>query len=229
MGKMKLAYDAVSSPAHIIDWLVNSHLERTMGSALEGVAAARARGNTGSVLTSVCFDPLSYLESTDRFMRSVVAYNVATYVLGIGDRHPSNLMITRDGSFFHIDFGHFLGNFKRKFKIEREKAPFVFTPQMAAVIGPEGSARYEAFENLLVRVFQVLRGHGDLFITLFALMLPSGIPELTSEEDLLWLPEHLYPDASDELAEATIRAELRTSLRTKTTMANFAAHIIAHE
>ena len=60
-----------------------------------------------------------YRVAKDNFIKSNVAYLVATYVLGLGDRHSGNAMITKNGMFFHIDFGHFLGNFKEKLKIKR--------------------------------------------------------------------------------------------------------------
>ena len=52
-------------------------------------------------------------------------------------------MVTKSGHLFHIDFGHFLGNFKSKFGFKRgnfyinkiERARFVMTPEMAFVMG----------------------------------------------------------------------------------------------
>ena len=47
-----------------------------------------------------------------RFSSSCAAYCVATYVLGVADRHNDNILLCTDGTLVHIDFGHFLGNIK---------------------------------------------------------------------------------------------------------------------
>ncbi|KAK3713310.1 hypothetical protein QZH41_009033, partial [Actinostola sp. cb2023] len=73
-------------------------------------------------------------EVTKRFTLSCAGYCVATYVLGIGDRHSDNIMVTRTGQLFHIDFGHILGNFKRRFGIRRERVPVVLTDHFVHVI-----------------------------------------------------------------------------------------------
>jgi len=81
----------------------------------------------------------SYIEN---FLLTSAAYSVATFVLGIGDRHNDNIMVKKNGELFHIDFGHFLGHFKYKYGFKRERAPFVFTKEFRKVMGGKKGEEY---------------------------------------------------------------------------------------
>lgn len=69
-----------------------------------------------------------------------------TLFAGIGDRHNDNIMVTTSGNLFHIDFGHFLGNTKRFYGIQRERVPFVLTPDFVYVMGTEQGAMFQKFK-----------------------------------------------------------------------------------
>jgi phosphatidylinositol-4,5-bisphosphate 3-kinase len=162
------------------------------------------------------------------FVYSTAGYCVATYILGIGDRHNDNIMVRKDGTLFHIDFGHFLGNFKTKFGIKRETAPFIFTPMYAFMMGGPASPIYAHFVEVACQAFNVIRRQTELLITLFTLMLSTGIPELQRSDDITWLKTVLLPEADDETASRTYRALIQEALVNKRTLINDYIHIMAH-
>jgi phosphatidylinositol-4,5-bisphosphate 3-kinase len=168
-----------------------------------------------------------YRTAVDNFMRSCAGYCVATYVLGIGDRHNDNVMITKSGKLFHIDFGHFLGNYKKKFGIKRERAPFVFTHDFAYVMGGKDTLDFQAFVGLCCDAYNVLRNHANMFINLFAMMLSTGIPELQSVDDIAYLRDAFVLDLTEEQAREHFKMLIYESLDTKTTLFNNAIHILA--
>ncbi|KAI4893118.1 hypothetical protein NFI96_020627 [Prochilodus magdalenae] len=171
-------------------------------------------------------------KAIEEFTLSCAGYCVATYVLGIGDRHSDNIMVRSTGQLFHIDFGHILGNFKSKFGIKRERVPFILTHDFIHVIqeGKTGNTeKFGSFRQYCEDAYLILRKNGNLFITLFALMLTAGLPELTSVKDIQYLKDSLALGKTDEEALKQFRQKFDEALRESwTTKVNWMAHNVAH-
>uniref|UniRef100_A0A8C7J6Q9 Phosphatidylinositol-4,5-bisphosphate 3-kinase catalytic subunit beta n=1 Tax=Oncorhynchus kisutch TaxID=8019 RepID=A0A8C7J6Q9_ONCKI len=169
----------------------------------------------------------------EEFTLSCAGYCVATYVLGIGDRHSDNIMVRSTGQLFHIDFGHILGNFKSKFGIKRERVPFILTHDFIHVIqqGKTGNTeKFGSFRNYCEQAYLILRRNGNLFITLFALMLTAGLPELTSVKDIQYLKDSLALGKTDDEALKQFRQKFDEALRESwTTKVNWMAHNVVKD
>ncbi|KAJ8370778.1 hypothetical protein SKAU_G00108060 [Synaphobranchus kaupii] len=175
-------------------------------------AVQRNRGGTmGAFKNDALFDWLKgrnllqeiHYNAMERFVTSCAGYCVATYVLGIGDRHNDNIMIMDQGNLFHIDFGHFLGNTKRFMGVRRERVPFVLTPDFLYVMGRVGkrsSLYFHRFMDTCIQAYLALRCHSHLLVTLFSLMLLTGIPELSCAQDINYLRKALQEGRSEEEA-----------------------------
>jgi len=172
--------------------------------------------------------PQEMEKATDNFIRSCAGYCVATYVLGIGDRHNDNIMVTKAGLLVHIDFGHFLGNFKTFLSFKRETAPFVLTPDMAYVMGGSNSEGFARFSQFCCKAYNVVRANSHIFLNLFTLMLSTGIPELRKPEDINWLRNSFCLDMTEEEAEKEFTKLIQQSLNTKRTQLNNLIHNLAH-
>lgn len=156
-----------------------------------------------------------YTEAVDNFVASCAGYCVATFVLGIGDRHNGNIMVTKDGHLFHIDFGHFLGNFKKKFGVNRERAAFVFTPEMAFVMGGRKYRKHHLFKRFLSlcsKSFAILRQNAPIIENLFVLMTAAGMPELMLQKDVMYIKDKLHLDVNERTADKRLHDEINKSL-----------------
>lgn len=163
-----------------------------------------------------------------RFMLSCAGYCVATHVMGIGDRHNDNIMIKKDGRYFHIDFGHFLGNFKYMGGVRRERTSFVFTNEMCHVLGGKKSELFEEFVQTCTDALFILYKQGSALVNMFTLMVPAGMPELSKREDILYLRDKVYCDNEREAIMKTLRTEIDRGLSSLMKKADNFFHIVKH-
>uniref|UniRef100_A0AAR2JDK6 Phosphatidylinositol-4,5-bisphosphate 3-kinase n=1 Tax=Pygocentrus nattereri TaxID=42514 RepID=A0AAR2JDK6_PYGNA len=172
-------------------------------------------------------------QAIEEFTLSCAGYCVATYVLGIGDRHSDNIMIRENGQLFHIDFGHFLGNFKAKFGINRERVPFILTYDFVHVIQQgrtNNSEKFERFRECCEQAYKILCRNGTLFVNLFALMRAAGLPELSSSKDIQYLKDSLALGKSEEEALKNFKVKFNEALRESwKTKVNWMVHTFAKD
>jgi len=114
----------------------------------------------------------------DSYIRSCAGYCVITYLLGVGDRHLDNLMLTKSGKLFHIDFGYILGRDPKPLP-----PPMKLSKEMVEAMGGVHSEHYQQFRKLCYTTFLHLRRHANLILNLFALMCDASVPDIALEPD----------------------------------------------
>jgi len=101
----------------------------------------------------------AWVERRANFTKSMAVMSMAGYILGLGDRHPSNLMLDRiTGRVVHIDFGDCFEITKHRSKYP-EIIPFRLTRMLTNCMGPAGIQG--SYRLTCERVMSVLRENRD--------------------------------------------------------------------
>ena len=144
----------------------------------------------------------SWLERRTAYMRSLATSSVAGYILGLGDRHPSNLLLDRrTGEIIHIDFGDCfeIACHRPKFP---EKVPFRLTRMLVKAMevgGIKGTFKVTA-ENTM----RVLRDNRESVLALLEAFVHDPLISWRLVTDTEATTEQRAPDAIEH--ENTISA-----------------------
>jgi len=183
----------------------------------EAALAATNGRDLERVLWLRAVSPQEWLRRRTALSRSLAVMSVVGYVLGLGDRHPSNLMMDRvTGRVVHIDFGDCfeVATTREKFP---EKVPFRLTRMLSnamEVAGIEGH-----FRSTAERTMTVVRSHRDSLMAMLEAFVHDPL--------INWrLVSGAADDArtDEEEAEAEARAAASTSGAARVLLAAQAAN-----
>jgi len=134
----------------------------------------------------------------ERFKKSLVAYSIISYLLGVGDRHMENIMLTDKGVLFHVDYGYVLG------QDPKPAQPYMrITEIMIDAMG----GKIEEFKELLIKSFMILRRYTSLFVNLLV-FIAEATPAISSRVPIEEIENQIImrflPGQSDDDAQAIL-------------------------
>ena len=157
----------------------------------------------------------------DSFINSLAGYCAVNYILGIGDRHNDNIMLTKSGKIFHIDFGYILGKDPIKYY------PFKFDKDMVECMGGKNSDKYKKFIQKCKNAYSILRENARTIVNMFYLMIDSGIKGINNIECLNKLHDKFTPNLDKEQALTSFINELEETLNSIYIQVREGAHTFA--
>lgn len=139
-----------------------------------------------------------WLERRTNYTRSLAVMSMVGYILGLGDRHPSNILLDRfSGKIIHIDFGDCFESAMRREKYP-EKIPFRLTRMLQKameVSGIEGN-----FRTICENTMRVMRANKDSLLAIleafvydpllsFRLLNLKALMKQNADKDIFVAPE----------------------------------------
>jgi FKBP12-rapamycin complex-associated protein len=108
----------------------------------------------------------SWLNRRTNYSRSLAVMSMVGYILGLGDRHPSNLMMSRKtGKIIHIDFGDCFEVAMKRDKFP-EKIPFRLTRMLIKAL--EVSGIEGTFRLTCIKIMELLRNNKDSLLAILS-------------------------------------------------------------
>lgn len=112
--------------------------------------------------------------------------------------------------------------------MRRERTPFVFTREMAHVLGGTDGKEFSKFVDTACTAYNVVRKHMHLLVSLLLLMVPADMPELTGRDDINHIVQTLRPELTEEQAREAFEHTIHFCLDSRFKRFDNTIHLIAH-
>lgn len=133
------------------------------------------------------------------FARSCASACVLSYVVGVGDRHLSNMLVTEDGRVVHIDFGYILGDDPKHVRTEMR-----VTADMVDTLGGKHSTTFELFRRTCIDAYRALRNRAPFWHVLLSHVAEQD--RVRAHVLARLVPGHMQTEADDLLVEVVTRS-----------------------
>lgn len=102
-------------------------------------------------------------ELRENFINTCAGSCVLCYILGVGDRHQENILITNKGELINVDFSFLLGKDPKHVKCEMK-----ITKDMLEMLGGINSSNFVKFKTKCINVYKKIRKHSSLWFLLLS-------------------------------------------------------------
>ncbi len=117
--------------------------------------------------------PAALQNAHRRYVESLAAYSIVSYMLAIKDRHNGNIMLDADGNLIHIDFGFMLSTSPGG-NMNFEAAPFKLTDEYLHIMDEDA---FSSFKVLFISGFLEARKHMAEIVLLVEIMAAGTLSE----------------------------------------------------
>ncbi|TRM65491.1 hypothetical protein BD626DRAFT_567398 [Schizophyllum amplum] len=148
-------------------------------------------------------EPTAWFATRLNYTRSVAVTSIIGHVLGLGDRHISNILLDqRNGEVIHIDLGIAFDQ-GRQLPVP-ERVPFRMTRDMVDGMGASGTQG--VFQRCAEETLRVLRDGSDVIMTVLEVFKHDPLYQWTASETKL---EKIQRDAGHEAEKSRRRGKGR--------------------
>jgi phosphatidylinositol kinase/protein kinase (PI-3 family) len=126
--------------------------------------------------------------------------------MGVGDRHLDNIMVSKEGKLFHIDFGYVLGR-----DTIFNNASIRLPSEALEACGGKNSKSYIKFENMCITIFNCLRRNINMFMNMLLILPYISDIKLTERQIIEQVYKRFIPGDNEKNARIHIIKQLHNN------------------